>query len=207
MTFVAAIAGYLVGSIPTAGFLGRLWGVDLRSEGSGNPGTKNALSTAGPTLAASVLLVEAAKGYAAVSLGWWLGGEQGAIVAGIGAVAGNVFNMWYRFEGGKGLAISLGVLARAWPLVIPVLVAIIVGAVLITRSAGLAALTTMAGLIISAVAWSANGWPTGGVATGPGLIALALAMTALMAWKHWRDSPLNPAWRSARRAPESQGRR
>jgi glycerol-3-phosphate acyltransferase PlsY len=201
MMLLAALTGYLIGAIPTAGFLGHLMGVNLRIDGSGNPGTKNALSTRGPSLAAMVLLVEAAKGFGAVWLGSALAGDAGAVAAAIGAVAGNVYNVWYRFEGGKGLGISLGVLAGVWPTVLPVMVAVIVTTVLITRSAGIAALATMAGFIVSAFVWIVLELPTGGVTTGPGLIALTIAMTAILAWKHWRDSPLNPGWRSQQRTP------
>ena len=88
MTAVAAVVGYLVGSVPTATFLARFRGVDLRSEGSGNPGTVNALRVSGPWLAALILIVEAGKGWGAVWLGNALADETGAIAAGLGAVAG-----------------------------------------------------------------------------------------------------------------------
>lgn len=207
MTGVAAIVGYLIGSIPTAGFLARLKGIDLRKAGSGNPGAKNALGTGGPLLAAAVLLVEAAKGYVAVLVGMGLADDAGAIAAGLAAVAGNVYNVWYRFAGGKGLGISLGVLAAAWPTVLPVVLVAIVAGVILTRSAGLASLAAMVALIVSAIMWPANDWPTGGVASDEKLLVLAAGMSVVMVWKHWRDSPLNPAWRSARRVAASQGHR
>lgn len=205
MTLIAALVGYLIGSIPTAGLLARQRGLDLRVEGSGNPGAYNALRTGGPLLAAHVLIIEAAKGYGAVWAGQLLADDVGAVAAGIGAVTGNVFNVWYRFNGGKGLGISLGILAGLWPTVLPVVVAVIVVAVLITRSAGLAALATMAGLLVSAFVWVGYHWPTGGVESNVQLILLAVAMTLLMGWKHWRDSPLIAAFRHSRREPASPG--
>ena len=202
MTLLSFLLGYLIGSIPTAVFLARRKGIDLRSAGSGNPGTKNALGTGGPVLAVAVLAVEAVKGYGAVWLGSAIGDEVGALAAGIGAVAGNVYNVWYRFEGGKGLGISLGVLAALWPIVLPVMLVVIVLGAVVTRSAGLAALAAMAGIIVSAIVWSAQGWATYGmISTGPQLLVLAVAMTVVMVWKHWRASPLNPAWRSGQRTP------
>ena len=191
ITVLAALSGYLIGSIPTAGFLGRWRGVDLRSEGSGNPGTANALRTSGVTLAAVVLAVEAAKGLAAVSAGDWLGDESGAIAAGLGAVAGNVYNVWYRFQGGKGLGISLGVLAGLWPVaLLPILVVMVAG-VLISRSAGIASLVAISALILSAILWASTGWSTGGVEPGARLVVLAGGIGLLIFWKHWRDSPLS----------------
>lgn len=202
MSAIAAVCGYLVGSIPTAVFLGRLRGVDLRTEGSGNPGTANALRVSGPWLAALVLLVEAAKGYGAVWLGFGLADESGAVAAGLAAVAGNVYNLWYRFRGGKGLGISLGVLAGLWPAVIvPVVVVIVVGG-LISRSSGIASLTAIGGLIFMAFLWSANRWPTGGVEPGSQLMVLAMGIALIIFWRHWRDVSFNsPAHRES---PESR---
>lgn len=202
MILMAATTGYLIGSIPTAGFIARLRGIDLRRQGSGNPGTNNALRTGGVILAISVLVVEAAKGYAAVLVANSMVDDWGAVVGGVAAVAGNVFNVWYGFSGGKGLGISLGVLLALWPWVVLPLALLIALAALLTRFAGLAALTAMAGLLVAALVWPTRGWSTGGlVESGAELVFLSTGMTAVMGWKHWRDSPLNPAWRSARRTP------
>lgn len=189
MTAVAALIGYLIGSIPTAGYLGRLGGVDLRSEGSGNPGAANALRTSGVWLAAAVLAVEAAKGYGAVMAGDWLAGDAAAIGGGLGAVAGNVYNVWYRLRGGKGLGISFGVLAGLWPAVLlPVVVVMLLG-IRISRSSGVASLGAMASLIVLAALWWAYGWATGGVHPTAQLIVLALGISAIIFHKHWRDAP------------------
>lgn len=188
---LAALFGYLTGTIPTAGWLGRLSGVDLRSDGTGNPGTANALKTAGPLLAAAVLVVEAAKGYGAVLLGDALASETGAIVAALGAVTGNVYNVWYRFEGGKGLGISLGVLAGIWPTVVfPILGVILLG-VLISHSSGIASLVAIVALVVMALLWSTNGWSTGGVEPSLQLVVLSLGIGLIIFWRHWRDAPFN----------------
>lgn len=193
MIVVALVAGYLIGALPTAQALGRLWGVDLRREGSTNPGTFNSLRLSGPSLAGAVLAVEAAKGYGAVVLGQWMADDAGAIAAGIGAVAGNVYNLWYRFQGGKGLGISLGVLIAAWPLSIPVAIGGIVLAVALTRSSGKSAIAAMITLVVSAIVWSFTEWPTGGVAPTTQLIWLAAGMSGLMFPRHWRDVQLKRA--------------
>lgn len=198
MTVLAALCGYLIGSIPTAGWLGRLSGIDLRSDGTGNPGTANALKTAGPLLAAAVLIVEAAKGYGAVLLGDALASETGAIVAALAAVTGNVYNVWYRFEGGKGLGISLGVLAGLWPTVVfPILGVILLG-VLISRSSGIASLVAIVALVVMALLWSTYQWSTGGVEPSLQLVVLSLGIGLIIFWRHWRDAPFSPP---ARRLP------
>lgn len=191
MNGIAALVGYLLGSIPTAAFLGRLRGIDLRLEGSGNPGAANALRISGPALAATVLVVEAAKGYASVLTGSFIGDEAGAVAAGLGAVSGNVYNIWYRFQGGKGLGISLGVLAALWPAVIlPVGVAIALGAV-VSRSSGIASLVAVAALIVFAFLWRTSQWPTGGLEPTGQLIVLAVGIGLIISWKHWRATRVN----------------
>lgn len=207
MGFLAFLAGYVLGSVPTAGLLGRLKGIDLRQEGSGNPGTNNALRTGGPALALTVLLVEATKGFLAVWLGGAMSDDVGVVAAGIGAVAGNVYNVWYRFEGGKGLGISLGVLAGLWPTVLPVVIGVIVIVVLLTRSAGIASLAAIAALLASSLVWVGLDAPTGGVAPNVQVVVLAIAMALLMSWKHWRDSPLNPDWTKGSPGRSSRGPR
>ncbi len=186
MIAVAAVVGYLVGSVPTAQALGRIWGVDLMREGSQNPGTTNALRLSGTPLAASVLVVEVAKGAAAVLVGHAIAGEWGAVAAGIGAVAGNTFNVWLRWKGGKGLGISLGVLLSLWPLVVPFVVVVIALAAYLSRSSGLAAVLTLVTLVLAAIVWVAVGWETGGLATAEGTVVAAVGLGTLMGPKHWR---------------------
>lgn len=191
MTALAALFGYLLGSLPTAGLLARSRGVDLRSQGSGNPGTANALRTSGPALAAAVLIVEAAKGYLAVAAGDWMADETGAVAAGLGAVAGNVYNVWYGFRGGKGLAITLGVLVYLWPVVLAPVLAVIAVGMLITRSSGVASLAAVAALVACSLLWPTLGWPTGGLTSTGLLPVVAVGIGLLISWKHWRDTPFS----------------
>src|SRR5690606_25837333 len=119
------IIGYLLGCIPTAVWIARASGIDLRHQGSGNPGANNALRLGGRRLAALVLFTEMAKGAAAALRGGQLAGEEGMIAAGLGAAFGNLYNVFLRFKGGKGLGITAGVLLAAWPVVlVPILVVI-----------------------------------------------------------------------------------
>lgn len=185
MIAAALVVGYLVGSAPTADWLARRRGIDLRSTGSGNPGTNNALRTGGPRLAAAVLVVELAKGAAAVWAGHYLGGAAGAALATTAATAANVYNPWFRLRGGKGLAITGGTLAVAWPSALLVLVAVIGLGVALLRRSGPAALLTLAGYVALA-AWGPLG---GGLVDEPGwLMAMAVGQSALMAPKHLADT-------------------
>ena len=114
LTFLLA---YLLGSIPFGILITRALGLgDLRSIGSGNIGATNVLRTGNKGAAAATLLLDAAKGGAAVLIARAVAGEQAAMVAGLAAFLGHLFPVWLRFRGGKGVATFLGtMLALAWP--------------------------------------------------------------------------------------------
>lgn len=189
MTALAPIVGYLIGSLPTTNGIARLWGVDLRSGGTGNPGTNNARRLGGYGLAGIVLIVEVGKGVLAVFVGFQLGGDLGAALAGIGAVAGNVYNVWYRFRGGKGLGIAGGVLLAIWPLAFPIMVAVLVLATLVTGSSGQGALIALVGVLILSIVWTVIGWSTGwGASDTRVLILLSAGFGVTLAPKHLHDA-------------------
>ncbi len=115
--FLWALGGYLLGSIPFGLLLTRAAGLgDVRKIGSGNIGATNVLRTGNRKLAAATLLLDAAKGAAAVLLARGCGDETSALLAGLAAVLGHMFPVWLGFRGGKGVATGYGVLiAASWP--------------------------------------------------------------------------------------------
>jgi acyl phosphate:glycerol-3-phosphate acyltransferase len=185
---LAALAGYLLGSAPTANLLARMRGIDLRSDGSTNPGANNARRLGGISLALPVLLAEAGKGAAAVILGGVLNGASGMVISGIAAVIGNVYNVWYRFEGGKGLGISLGVLLAAIPGIVPIAIVAVAGAAWLTHSTGKG---TVWGLLIlvgagllNPEAWLPTPW---GLETNQLIGWLIVGVSLIVAPKHLKD--------------------
>ena len=112
----ALLIGYLLGSIPFGVLLTRAGGAgDLRQIGSGNIGATNVLRTGRKGLAAATLVLDAAKGAAAVLLVAWLWPGDEPIAAAT-VFLGHCFPLWLRFRGGKGVATLLGVaLALSWP--------------------------------------------------------------------------------------------
>lgn len=113
LLFVIAVA-YALGSIPFGLFTARLFGnKDLTEQGSGNIGSANVLRTTGFKAAACTLALDAAKGAAAVGLIDVDGGRQLPIVA--AAVLGHMYPPW-RWRGGKGVAVCLGITAALAPI-------------------------------------------------------------------------------------------
>jgi acyl phosphate:glycerol-3-phosphate acyltransferase len=116
LAIATTLVGFVLGSIPFGLLLTRLAGLgDIRAIGSGNIGATNVLRTGRRDLAAATLLLDGAKGIAAVLLARYWGGP--AALAGLAAVLGHTLTPWLRFRGGKGVATGLGVLLGiAWPL-------------------------------------------------------------------------------------------
>ncbi|MFQ5746451.1 MAG: glycerol-3-phosphate 1-O-acyltransferase PlsY [Gemmatimonadota bacterium] len=147
MTVVALLlAAYALGSIPTSYLVGRSRGVDLREHGSGNLGGTNVYRVLGPGAAAPVLLIDVAKGWAPVALfPAWDGSGQPtlALAYGLAAIAGHVWSLFLRFQGGKGVATGAGVLVALAPLTTLVAFLVWAGVVLITRIVSVASLAAV----------------------------------------------------------------
>lgn len=147
-TIISALIGYLLGSISWGWLLTHAAGLgDIRSIGSGSTGATNVLRTGNKALAAATLLLDLAKGVAAVVIGaaW----SPGAALAAAGAVVlGHMFPVWLRFHGGKGVATALGVLlVLAWPVAVIAAVAWLAVAAA-SRYSSLAALV---GAVVAAI--------------------------------------------------------
>jgi glycerol-3-phosphate acyltransferase PlsY len=147
---LAAIIGYLLGSIPWGLLLTKACGYgDIRAIGSGSIGATNVLRTGNKALAAATLALDLLKGLVAV----WIGavwGPDAALAAAGAVVLGHIFPVWLGFRGGKGVATALGVLlALAWPVALAALVLWLAVAVLF-RYSSLAALVATAGTAVIA---------------------------------------------------------
>jgi glycerol-3-phosphate acyltransferase PlsY len=143
VNLLALAGGYLLGSIPFGLVLAKLAGLgDLRQIGSGNIGATNVLRAGSKAVAALTLILDAAKGTAAVLLAARFG-ETVALAAGLGAFLGHVFPVWLGFKGGKGVATYLGVLIGLyWPAAL-LFAATWLAVAYVTRYSSLAALTAV----------------------------------------------------------------
>lgn len=111
MIILSAVISYLIGSIPFGLLLTRAAGLgDIRSIGSGNIGATNVLRTGNKKLAAATLILDGAKGAAAVALAKHFGNNDLALIAAIFSILGHIFPVWLKFKGGKGVATTLGML-------------------------------------------------------------------------------------------------
>lgn len=107
-------AAYLIGSIPTAYVVGKLYkGIDVRKHGSGNVGATNAFRVLGKEIGTAVLVFDILKGIVAVTLIgdlFRLRDLLSLVILGLAAVIGHNWTVFLQFKGGKGIATTLGVL-------------------------------------------------------------------------------------------------
>ena len=184
-TLIAVVGAYLIGSLSFAVIVSRLMGLnDPRTYGSKNPGATNVLRSGSKAAAVVTLLLDGAKGWLPVfAVQQWgapYGLEAAAIaLVGLAAFLGHVFPVFFRFQGGKGVATAAGVVlaTNAW-------LALAVGAswLIITYFSRYVSLASVVAAVFApvyylfgdGVAWRADN-----------AIALALAlMSGLLVWRH-----------------------
>jgi len=123
----AAAGGYLLGTVPSSDLAAKLatgGSVDLRSNGSGNPGGTNARRVLGRNWGVAVIAADVGKGFVACGWGRRSAGDLGAHVAGVAAVVGHCYPLWTRRRGGKGVATSVGQCLYTFPAYAPLDIAI-----------------------------------------------------------------------------------
>lgn len=187
---IAAAVGYGLGAVNPASSIARVFGVDIRATGSGNPGATNVGRALGPRWAVLVGFLDILKGFVpAVVFGAWIGQTAGE-VAGIAAVAGHITSPYLKGRGGKGVATTLGAILGVAPvLAIPTLAAFGIG-VAIWHRVGLGAVLGSVALIASGLV----GWGMGWLDIADMWFAVVLGMLVLV--RHERN--VRDAWRSFR---------
>ncbi|OJX30154.1 MAG: glycerol-3-phosphate acyltransferase [Burkholderiales bacterium 68-12] len=182
---LAVIAAYLLGSLSFAVIVSRTMGLsDPRTYGSKNPGATNVLRSGSKAAAVVTLLLDAVKGWLPVVLVRWLGepwglGEFTLALVGLAAFLGHLWPVFFRFEGGKGVATALGVLVgiSGWLGLVLGLLWLVVAAV--SRYSSLASLAAavlspVVYVLASGLLWNAERAVTGAI----------VVMAALLVWRH-----------------------
>lgn len=165
------IVTYLLGSINPSIIQGRLKGIDIKKEGSGNAGTTNTLRVMGKEAALVSLVCDVLKGVISVLLGG-LAGPYCAYACALSCFCGHIWPAYYHFKGGKGVATCFGtVLAVNWKLALICLSAVVV-IVLITKMVS-------AGSIIGAAVL-----PAVSLMMEPLFVPFAAAMAVIIIVKH-----------------------
>ena len=134
---LTTIIAYALGSISPSIIMGKLSGIDIKKEGSGNAGATNTLRVLGKKAAIITLLIDISKGVIAVYLAGCLFGALHSYIACIFVILGHIFPIWYNFKGGKGVAVSFGALLAVNPLIAVCALLVVIFFVLIFRMVSL----------------------------------------------------------------------
>jgi glycerol-3-phosphate acyltransferase PlsY len=159
---VAAGAGYLLGTVPSADVATRLasgGSMDLRTAGTGNPGAVNAMHVLGKRWGYGVLAADIAKGVAASAVGRCTAGTTGTHVAATAAVVGHCFPVWKGFRGGKGVSTSAGQCLATFPAYFPLDLGVALVAAKWRRRTLPATVIASTAWVAAGVLWWRRGWP------------------------------------------------
>jgi len=185
MPLLVGLLAYLIGSLSFAVIVSRVLGLnDPRTYGSKNPGATNVLRSGSKKAAVLTLMLDAVKGWLPVALVGWYGKpyglEEGTLaLAGMGAFAGHLYPVFFKFQGGKGVATALGVLLgfEVWLGLATLMTWVIVA--YFSRYSSLAALVSA----LFAPAYYLFGGGVAWVMAGPVLLATGV-MSLLLIYRH-----------------------
>lgn len=189
MLWLLILPGYLAGSIPFGLLLGKLRGVDIREEGSGNIGTTNVFRILGRKAGIFCLVLDVLKGFVPVFLAHQLvpddlTGDTIEVLTAFATIMGHNYSPWIGFKGGKGIATTGGALLALAPFAVLVLVVIFVIVTLTTKYVSLGSIATGIALPLLTLFGSYyHGKIADGTWNKP-LFVFSLVAGTLAVWKH-----------------------
>ncbi|MBU0483727.1 MAG: glycerol-3-phosphate 1-O-acyltransferase PlsY [Proteobacteria bacterium] len=177
--YLLVLSGYLIGAIPFGLIYGKLVGIDVRQNGSGNIGATNVSRLLGKKLGLLTLISDAAKGLIPMALAGWLlkdqpGTDLWVALCGTAAFLGHIFPVYLKFKGGKGVATALGIFLYLNPLAALAAVVIFIAVVYLGGYVSL-------GSLLAAAAMPLIIWQTDGSRE---YILMTLAISVLIWIKH-----------------------
>ncbi len=187
----AATVGYAAGLVPSADVAAQLatgGRVDLRTQGSGNPGGANAAAVLGARWGYAVMAADIAKGAVAARLGRRLAGDTGQHLGAVMSVVGHCYPVTKGFQGGKGVGCSVGQCLTTLPAYLPVDLAV-AGAVAAGpwKQRAFAATTVSSAVwVVAATLWWRRGWPNAWGGTPTAALPLAAAASTAVILQRFR---------------------
>lgn len=190
-SIICLILGYGFGCFSTAYFVGKAYNIDIRNEGSGNLGSTNALRTLGKRAGALTFLGDVLKAAIPIIITRMIFSNMGqdfnvvlikALYVGLGVVLGHNFPFWLGFKGGKGIAVTAGVILciAQWQVIVFGLIAFII-IVAITKYVSIGSLVAAFYLPINTILFYRN------TEEFIHILIISLLFTVLAYIRHWKN--------------------
>lgn len=180
LVILLPVAAYFLGALPWGVFIGKLHGVSLLDEGSGNTGFTNTFRILGPIAAVIVLLGDLGKGWLAASMPIFFLDEPFfalQVICGVMALIGNSYSVFLNFRGGKAVTTSTGVVLAMTPSLLPLVLLVWIALLVTTRYMSLSSLIAVTVLPVSAIIKDEK----------PDVIVFTLMIAGLVFFRH-RDN-------------------
>lgn len=187
----ALVIGYAFGLFQTGYLYGKSKGIDIRSEGSGNAGTTNSLRVLGVKAGLITFLGDLFKAILAVALVHFLFREKYPqavkvleLYAGFGAVLGHNFPFYLKFQGGKGIACTSGMILAVCPLAAPFCLFLFITSIAVTRYVSLGSILVVCSYLAQVILFGQLGYL--GVVSEylPEFYVVSACFTAMGLWRH-----------------------
>lgn len=158
MLWLLIVLAYLLGSLSGSLWVGKLYAVDIRTQGSGNAGGTNAFRTQGAKFALAVVIIDVGKGLLAAYLAQRMlpSMAYAPFVAVFAAVLGHIWPIFHGFRGGKGAATLVGGLILIWPQSLAILFAVWLLCLMLTGYVGLSTVLAAISLVLSAYVFNGS---------------------------------------------------
>ncbi len=158
MLWLLIVLAYLLGSLSGSLWVGKLYAVDIRTQGSGNAGGTNAFRTQGAKFALAVVIIDIGKGLLAAYLAQRMlpSMAYAPFVAVFAAVIGHIWPIFHGFRGGKGAATLVGGLILIWPQSLAILFAVWLLCLLLSGYVGLSTVLAAISLVLSAYVFNGS---------------------------------------------------
>jgi acyl phosphate:glycerol-3-phosphate acyltransferase len=175
---LVSVIAYFLGNFATSYIVSmRSAQIDIRKHGSGNAGATNVLRILGAKAAALTFLGDALKGVAAVLIGRYIAGSNGALLAGLFVVVGHNWPVTLGFKGGKGVATTIGSMLAINPLLVLIVFSVAIIVLITTKYVSLASIIGMVIFPIVTVLFK----------QGPEYIAFSIMLALLAIFKHRKN--------------------
>ena len=187
----ALVIGYAFGLFQTGYLYGKSKGIDIRSEGSGNAGTTNSLRVLGVKAGLITFLGDLFKAILAVALVHFLFREKYPqavkvleLYAGFGAVLGHNFPFYLKFQGGKGIACTSGMILAVCPLAAPFCLFLFITSIAVTRYVSLGSILVVCSYLAQVILFGQLGYLGVVPEYLPEFYVVSACFTAMGLWRH-----------------------